>query len=367
MPVRKKILIVDDAPDNIAILNEILAPFYNVIAATNGIAALELAHRDHPPDLVLLDMMMPGMDGLTVCRRLKAETATATIPVIFVTVRDEVVDESAGFACGAADYIVKPVAPEIVLARVRVHLTLQSALQQLENQNELLLENLRFREQVEAINRHDLKSPLTVVINVPIWLMKEPNLSAEQKASLAQVVESGRRMLTMVNRTIDLYRMERGTYEMIPELVDCLSIIGQIRFGLTMAANLPKPDWDIRVNGKPREQDDRFELKGEPLLLYSAFENLLKNAIEASASDSTITIALDSGEPATISFHNSGAIPKEIRGRFFEKFATFGKSGGTGLGAYSARLMVSTMGGKIECESDDVTGTTITLRFEQLR
>ena len=114
------ILIVDDVPDNITVLSNILGD-YNLKAANNGAKALEIASRFRP-DIILLDIMMPEMDGYTVCMRLKRDLNTRNIPVIFVTAMDEVSDEARGFKLGAVDYITKPVSPPVVLARVKTHL-----------------------------------------------------------------------------------------------------------------------------------------------------------------------------------------------------------------------------------------------------
>lgn len=122
------LLIVDDEPANLALLRQILAPEYRLVFARNGDEALAAAHKHHPA-LVLLDIEMPGMDGYEVCRVLKQQEATESIPVIFVTSLSEVGNETAGFDVGAVDYIVKPVSPPIVRARVRTHLSLVSAKQ----------------------------------------------------------------------------------------------------------------------------------------------------------------------------------------------------------------------------------------------
>lgn len=122
------ILIVDDEPANLALLRQILGPDYSLVFARNGAEALTAAHK-HRPSLVLLDIEMPGISGYEVCRALKANPATEGIPVIFVTSLSEVGNETAGFDAGAVDYIVKPVSPPIVRARVRTHLSLVSAKQ----------------------------------------------------------------------------------------------------------------------------------------------------------------------------------------------------------------------------------------------
>ena len=120
------ILIVDDMPSNLQVLAQTLATDHEIKIATNGQLALELAGLpDEPPDLILLDIMMPGMDGYEVCRRLKADARTARIPVIFITALSEEADEARGLDVGAIDYITKPFNPAVVQARVRNHLTLK--------------------------------------------------------------------------------------------------------------------------------------------------------------------------------------------------------------------------------------------------
>jgi putative two-component system response regulator len=121
------VLIVDDTPDNITLISAMLRGEYRTKVATNGAKALEIAATAAHPDLILLDVMMPGMDGYDVCGRLKADPRTADIPVIFLTAKTDVADEQRGLALGAVDYIFKPVSPPIVTARVRTHIQLKRA------------------------------------------------------------------------------------------------------------------------------------------------------------------------------------------------------------------------------------------------
>jgi putative two-component system response regulator len=118
-----RILAVDDEPTNLQLLRQILHDHYGLLYAKDGMRALELAEQERP-DLILLDVMMPGMTGYEVCRKLKSQPATAGIPVIFVTALADTIDELTGFEAGAVDYIMKPVSPPIVKARVRTHLSL---------------------------------------------------------------------------------------------------------------------------------------------------------------------------------------------------------------------------------------------------
>ena len=132
------ILIVDDAPENLVVLGEVLSPHYRVRAATSGPAALKIAQSAPQPDLILLDIMMPGMDGFAVMERLRADPATRDIPVIFITAMTGVDDETKGLDLGAADYITKPIKPPVVLARVRTQLELKQARDWLQDKNAVL-------------------------------------------------------------------------------------------------------------------------------------------------------------------------------------------------------------------------------------
>ncbi|MDR7332004.1 HD domain-containing phosphohydrolase [Roseateles asaccharophilus] len=123
---RPKLLLVDDEPANLQVLRQVLQDHYRLLFARDGHKALELA-RSEAPQLILLDVMMPGLSGLDVCRTLKAQDATRAIPVIFVTALADVQDESQGFDAGAVDYISKPISPPVVRARVRTHLSLVRA------------------------------------------------------------------------------------------------------------------------------------------------------------------------------------------------------------------------------------------------
>jgi putative two-component system response regulator len=135
---------VDDLPANIKVLSELLRADYQVSATTNGGEALEIARSAQPPDLILLDVMIPEMDGYEVCRQLKKDPRTSRIPVLFVTAMDEVKDETFGLSLGAVDYITKPVSTPIVLARVKTHINLrhhESYLEQLVTQRTQQLRN----------------------------------------------------------------------------------------------------------------------------------------------------------------------------------------------------------------------------------
>lgn len=144
---RPIVLVVDDTPDNLSLMSSLLKPTYQVKLANNGAKALQVAQSDNPPDLILLDIMMPDMDGYEVCQALKADARTRDIPVIFLTAKVEIEDEQKGLELGAVDYITKPISPPIVLARVETHLSLKRASDFLRDKNAYLESEVQRRAQ----------------------------------------------------------------------------------------------------------------------------------------------------------------------------------------------------------------------------
>ena len=135
---KPSVLVVDDTPDNLTLMFSLLKEHYTVKGASNGERALKIVRSGNPPDLILLDIMMPGLSGYDVCRQLKADPATSDIPIIFLTAMSEMEDEKLGLETGAVDYITKPVSPPIVLARIKTHLENKVARDFLKDQNAFL-------------------------------------------------------------------------------------------------------------------------------------------------------------------------------------------------------------------------------------
>ncbi|MGB4468091.1 MAG: two-component system response regulator [Azovibrio sp.] len=156
----RTILVVDDTRENLTIIGELLQPFYRVRVANSGLRALKVAQSEPRPALILLDVMMPGMDGYAVLRALRAEPSTRDIPVIFVTAMDTDADEEHGLALGAVDYVTKPIRPAILLARVRTHLELKEARDWLKDQNGYLESQISRRtreiELIKDVSLHAL-------------------------------------------------------------------------------------------------------------------------------------------------------------------------------------------------------------------
>ncbi|MBF0233562.1 MAG: response regulator, partial [Desulfamplus sp.] len=182
MPEKQIILIIDDSPSNIKIMNEILKEDYIITVATNGeraMSSLEINNFSQTdpfdekrplPDIILLDIVMPGMDGYEVCRQIKKNKSTSDIPIIFITSKDDIEDEEKGFQMGAVDYITKPVSPSIVKARIKTHLLLkkqrdllQNSISVLQHRTELLLHKAELGMLAAGL-AHDINNILFVAM-----------------------------------------------------------------------------------------------------------------------------------------------------------------------------------------------------------
>lgn len=169
MSLKPTILVVDDTPDNLTLMSGLLKDEYRVKVANGGERALKIAFSEAPPDLILLDVMMPGMDGYEVCRRLQENPATRHIPVIFLTAKSEIDDETLGLSLGAVDYITKPISPPIVLARVKNHLLVKRAADFLRDQNAFLEAEVKRRTDEllqSTLARQALESELKVALRL---------------------------------------------------------------------------------------------------------------------------------------------------------------------------------------------------------
>ncbi|HEY8359322.1 MAG TPA: PAS domain-containing protein, partial [Ramlibacter sp.] len=228
----------------------------------------------------------------------------------------------------------------------------------LEQQNETLKENVRLREEVERIGRHDIKTPLNSIVSVPRLLREERRLGPEADELLGIVERAGYRILSMVNLSLDLYKMEQGSYIFRPDAVDLADLVDKVLADVRMHAASKGIRFDVDLKGAAYAW-------AEELLCYSLLANLVKNAVEASPEGQAVSIragaAVDGG--VTLHIHNHGEVPPAIRGSFFQKYATLGKASGTGLGTYSAQLMARVQDGAIAMATGpEGTTLSVTLR-----
>ncbi len=347
---RKKsvVMVVDDVESEIDILVETLGEEYEVCVATDGYSALELAPQILP-DLILLDVLMPGIDGYEVCRRLKADPDTRAIPIIFVTVLDKEGDEATGLSLGALDYVTKPFSVAIVRARIRNHMA--------------MIEAARMREEVNRIMHHDMRNALAMVVGFPDLILQAGPLNEKQKQLVEKIRTSGHSLLNMINLGIQLYKMEYGRYEYRPATVDLAALLRGIVLDMEVLENAKNLRLALTITGRPLLAEDRFTLRCEDLLCYSMLSNLILNAVEAAPPGTTVAIDMQKDTDARISIHNQGAVPEEIRNRFFDKYVTAGKVKGSGIGTYSAMLMARAHGGTITMSTSEQEGTTVTVHL----
>lgn len=348
---KSTILIVDDEPINIDVAAALLKSTYRVLVATSGSQALTIIQNNYQSiDLILLDIMMPKMDGYEVCRRLKLDNKTATIPIFFLTAKSEIEDVTKGFAVGAVDYITKPIQSEILLARVATHVNLQKSQKLLYKQINTLKESVKLREDIEKVTQHDLKGPLSSI------LFEVENL-ADKNKSLA-IKDAVNKVISMINRSLDIFKIEQGTYKLKAEHTDLSPIVTDA----VNACSISAKDKDVSLQTEGFQRSNLAMV--EPLLCLSIFNNLIKNAVEASKSNSVIEIKLyQQNSTIVFSVLNDGAIPKTLRDTLFEKFTTSSTSQGSGIGTYSAKLLTEIQNGKITFEILDEKSTLFTVEL----
>jgi len=222
----------------------------------------------------------------------------------------------------------------------------------------------KLRTDIERITTHDLKSPLTSILTFPELLLETDGLTEDQKEMLSIIHDSGRQMLEMINRSQDVYRMEEGHYKVRHERFDVVSMLRRIETEQSALGRSRGIDLSISICGKETASTDSFKLWAEKLLVYSMLSNLIKNAYEATDESGHVSVNLLEWDGySLIEVHNKAVVPAEIRDNFFSAFNTIGKTNGTGLGTYSAKLIAETHGGSIDVRSDAEHGTTITVRL----
>jgi len=298
-----RVLVVDDDPAVRAFLRAALTDKgFSVEEAEDAKSATEILSRE-ATDVVVCDIMLAESNGMELLPEIKR--SYPQVQVIMLTGRPTVETAAEALRRGAFDYLCKPlVRPALVrsvsnAARVkaledeRCRLEELNALNmaQLRQQNEELSLAQSFREEVEQITRHDLKGPLSVVIALPDILSEMgKNLTREQRRDLGLIRDAGRKMLGMINSSLDVFRLERGMYKLKPGQVDLAALAREVVDHLSPLAEVKKLRVATFTEGQPASSDHAFMVHGEKLLLYSMLSNLIKNAMEASPEGETVSV-----------------------------------------------------------------------------
>ncbi|WP_052507204.1 PAS domain-containing sensor histidine kinase [Desulfonatronovibrio magnus] len=217
----------------------------------------------------------------------------------------------------------------------------------------------KLRDDVERIVRHDLKTPLNGILGLSEILLDD-ELNDEQKEFLGHIHESGRRMLNMINHSLDIFKMEEGTYILKPEEFDLLSVLKVLDSDTQPLQNGKLIKLQIILYDREISDDNKLSVYLEKRHIHSMLANLLTNALEAAPENSMVTVNINQDQNNTIiDLHNDGAIPSAVRNRFFDRYATAGKAHGTGLGTFSARLIARSHGGDITFTTSEEHGTHV--------
>ncbi len=360
----KQILIVDDTPANIDVLDQFLEQEgYRISVASSGEAALKLIKKTLP-DLILLDVMMPGIDGFETCRRLKKLDAAAEIPVIFITAKNETADIVKGFTLGGVDYITKPFRQEEVSARIRIHLKLKHLIEELERKNKKLIELNDLKIKFLGMASHDLRNPLASIQGFSKMLIDHGSELPEETRNefLHSIHKVSNEMLHLLGDLLNISVIESGRLELKPTPGSIKALVEEkVRMYKTVA--------ERKNIGTHTEIEDVAEFSFDPHRIGQVLDNLLTNAIKYSPPGKQIYILLEqNGDSVRFSVRDEGpGISMEDRDKLFKHFGKLdtkptGDEPSHGLGLAIARKMIEAHHGKIEVESTPGKGSTF--RFE---
>ena len=367
-----KILVMDDSQASLDLIKNILTDEDLVIAtARSGASALKKA-RANPFDLILLDIVMPDIDGFGVLKELRKHRLTKNVPVIFITAKNDEENTIRGFEAGAMDYVAKPFNDAELKARIRNHLELKRSKEKLVKAKEEAERNSRFKSEFLANMSHEIRTPISGILGV-VDLLKGTKLNHEQEDFLNIIESSTDLLLTIINDILDLSKIEAGkmTLEAIPfdvwkNLKEVIALFRQRAHekGLTI---------DLKI-------DDSVPtvLIGDTVRIKQIFMNLISNAIKfTNKGGVTVSLRAEESKPDEILLYSSikdtgVGIDTESREKLFNAFAqadvsTTRKHGGTGLGLAISRNLTGLMGGYIGVDSEPGEGSDFyfTLRLKK--
>jgi two-component system, sensor histidine kinase and response regulator len=353
------LLIVDDTEANIDILVESLGDDYELSVAMDGESALEIVNEDKP-DLVLLDIMMPGMDGYEVCSALKANPDTNEIPIIFLTAATNIESKTKGFELGAVDYITKPFEIQEVKSRVKTHLSLRLAKEKLEHQHHELKNSYdalqaaeNARDSLMHMIVHDMRTPLTGIKgSLDVYLMlKGGGLDEKEQKLISSAQSSSSKLIEMVSSLLDLNKLEAGEmklvkdeHDLIQTTVEAVNLVGEL-------AN--------KVNIEYSQTEGAIKGIYDHEIIRRVITNLLSNSIKFSPNGGKIIFSFENGNgPLRFSIQDEGGgIPEELHGKIFEKFGQAEmkkehRGYSTGIGLAFCKMAIDAHEGEIGVESE---------------
>jgi len=364
VPAESTILVVDDVPRNIQVVASVLGDAgYEIMPATSGAQALDRV-QTRLPDLILLDLMMPEMDGLETCAKLKAGAA-AKVPVIFLTASNELAHLVKAFEAGAVDYVTKPFNPQELLARVATHLELKHSRDALEKQTQRLRQLNEEKNEYLGIAAHDLRGPLNNIIASSHMLLTEDDLDPEEEREMLQFVhQSAKHMSELVRNLLDVNAIEAGQLRLNPVACSLLEIVSSALDSHRHRAVLKEQQLEFTAPG------GLVGVVVDPNATLQVVDNLVSNAIKYSPPRKSIQVHLlqqDGKARLVVKDHGPGLTPEDQK-RLFGKFARLSAkpTGGEvsiGLGLSIVKKMVEASGGKVWCESEPGNGAAFIVEW----
>ncbi|MCJ7580498.1 MAG: response regulator [Candidatus Aminicenantes bacterium] len=361
---KKTVLIVDDEERNIKLLKAyLMTNQYEVVEASRGEEALKMVN-DFNPDLILLDVMMPGIDGFEVCKRLKQDDKTQMIPVVMVTALREREDRIRALEAGADDFLSKPVDRTELLGRVKSLLRIKSyhdellkSYKEIALKNEKLKELERIKEGLTHMIIHDLNNPLSAIYgNLEMIKVENQNLSETEIDTMDKCLAYSLDLRQMVQGLLDVHRMEEGKLQPVKELTNVTEMLADLMEQFIARA---KMDHISLTFSNSREVPS---VMVDPNLIKRVIANLLSNAIRHTPEGGGIEVTTDFlAEKNSIAFSvkdNGNGLEPEYHQRIFDKFeqVELKKSGASvgigGLGLTFCKMAVEAHGGEIWVESD---------------
>jgi signal transduction histidine kinase len=360
------VLVVDDTPGNLRVLVDSLsARGLEILVATDGMSAIERAIYGRP-DLILLDVIMPGIDGFETCRKFKENPETNAIPVIFMTALSDTSQKVKAFEVGAVDYVTKPFEEEELIARVDAHLTIRSLQGDLERRNHQLEDLNQLKNEFLGMAAHDIRNPLTAILaGAEILELTAGTAAAEKVVQTAhQIQTAGNRINTLLANLLDVNAIDSGKRNIEIEAVALRTILEQ-----------------VATNHKTSALNKNIEMvcdqtsNGEMIMVDlcaagQILDNLISNAIKYSPPERRVWVSSERRDNtmAVIIRDEGPGLSSEDQEKMFGKFArltprpTAGEAS-TGLGLWIVKELVQSMGGSIRCDSTLGEGSTFTVEF----
>ncbi len=352
-----RILIVDDEESTVGAMSDILQRAgYKVSAAFNGKDAMEAANKNKP-DLILLDIVLPDIDGFKICKKLKADELSKSIPILMITGLDSMEDRLKGLSAGADDFLNKPIEQTELLLRIKSFLEIKSYQDRLENSLTELSANQKTKEDLMHMIIHDLNNPLFgITLHLETLLFEKERLSDKQVKRINECIRFSREIENLVRNILDIYKMEIGQLILNKELTDMIELVDDV-------VNLFRP----RIEAKDiflslNSADNVTPVWVDSNLVKRVIGNLLGNAIRHTSEKGKIGITIDRKirkDELVVTVTDTGTgIKPEYHKKIFDKFLqlevrkTSSMIGLCGLGLPFCRMVVEAHQGRIWVESE---------------